>query len=138
MNPRSRFIDEIPQDLCDVQNYFEATAMGSYSGFSGKSFSFGSPSASYRKQDTLRSSEVNRTQSPAVASKPKAPISVEAFKTGDRVKHGKFGAGMVLSAKPTGADVMYEIAFDDVNQDGFSSGKGTVNRIILDGKQIKG
>lgn len=113
MNPRSRFIDEIPQDLCDVQNYFEATAMGSYSGFSGKSFSFGSPSASYRKQDTLRSSEANRTQSSAVASKPKAPVSVEAFKTGDRVKHGKFGAGMVLSAKPMGADVMYEIAFDD-------------------------
>lgn len=35
-------------------------------------------------------------------------------------------------------EILYEIAFDDVNQDGFSSGKGTVNRIILDGKQIKG
>jgi len=35
-------------------------------------------------------------------------------------------------------EILYEIAFDDVNQDGFSSGKGTVNRIMLDGKQIKG
>ncbi len=35
-------------------------------------------------------------------------------------------------------EILYEIAFDDVNQDGFSSGKGTVNRIILDGKQVKG
>jgi len=29
------------------------------------------------------------------------------------------------------------IAFDDVNRDGFSSGKGTLNHVFLDGKQIK-
>ena len=35
-------------------------------------------------------------------------------------------------------EILHEISFDDVNQDGFSSGKGTVKRIILDGKQVKG
>ena len=29
------------------------------------------------------------------------------------------------------------IAFDDVNKDGFSSGRGQVERIFLDGKQVK-
>ena len=35
-------------------------------------------------------------------------------------------------------EILHEISFDDVNQDGFSSGKGTVKCIILDGKQVKG
>lgn len=35
-------------------------------------------------------------------------------------------------------EILHEIAFDDVNQDGFSSGKGTVKQIILNGKRIKG
>ncbi len=113
MNPRSRFVDEIPQDLCDVQNYYEATPMGSYSGFSGKSYSFDSPSVNYRNRETSHNVGVNRAQTSTASSKSKPAVSVESFKTGDRVKHGKFGAGTVLSAKPMGADIMYEIAFDD-------------------------
>ena len=35
-------------------------------------------------------------------------------------------------------EILYEIAFDDVNQDGFSSGKGAIKRILLDGKQVRG
>ena len=33
---------------------------------------------------------------------------------GDRVKHKKFGEGMVLSAKPQNGDTQLEIAFDNV------------------------
>ena len=35
-------------------------------------------------------------------------------------------------------EILHEISFDDVNQDGFSSGKGTVKQIILNGKRIRG
>lgn len=35
-------------------------------------------------------------------------------------------------------EILHEIAFEDVNQDGFSSGKGTVKQIILNGKRIRG
>ena len=35
-------------------------------------------------------------------------------------------------------EILYEITFDDVNRDGFSSGKGTVKQIILDGRRIRG
>lgn len=94
-NPRSRFIDEIPEELID----------------------FG-----YMPQiDTEQ-----------VQKKKKAPISSEFFKkadlasgvgksnvgelfeVGDRVRHYTFGNGEVISAKPMGADVMYEIIFDKV------------------------
>lgn len=36
----------------------------------------------------------------------------ETFVEGDRVKHMTFGEGVILSAKPMGADTMYEINFD--------------------------
>ncbi|MCQ2435739.1 MAG: UvrD-helicase domain-containing protein [Clostridia bacterium] len=39
--------------------------------------------------------------------------TVEFFSAGDRVRHITFGAGTVMSALELGADVMYEIAFDD-------------------------
>lgn len=40
--------------------------------------------------------------------------SVENISTGDRVKHLTFGSGTVLSVREMGADVLYEIAFDNV------------------------
>ena len=38
----------------------------------------------------------------------------EALSAGDRVLHPTFGEGDILSAKPMGADVLYEVAFDRV------------------------
>ena len=35
------------------------------------------------------------------------------YSTGDRVKHDKFGDGLVLSVKPMGNDALLEIAFDE-------------------------
>ena len=45
--------------------------------------------------------------------KKAAPASAQ-FAAGDRVKHMTFGTGEILSVKPMGADVLYEIAFDKV------------------------
>ena len=36
------------------------------------------------------------------------------LKEGDRVSHITFGQGEILSAKPMGADVLYEVVFDKV------------------------
>ncbi|MCD8048154.1 MAG: UvrD-helicase domain-containing protein [Clostridia bacterium] len=45
----------------------------------------------------------------------KADLSGDlSFKPGDRVKHKKFGAGLVVAAEKVGNDVRYEIAFDSV------------------------
>ena len=51
---------------------------------------------------TVNKPIVNKT-----ATSPK-----EKFSPGDRVKHITFGEGEVLSVKPMGADVMYEVMFD--------------------------
>ena len=40
--------------------------------------------------------------------------SGETFSEGDRVSHITFGEGEILSVKPMGADVLYEIAFEKV------------------------
>ena len=37
-----------------------------------------------------------------------------ALKEGDRVSHITFGIGEILSVKPMGADVLYEVVFDKV------------------------
>ncbi len=42
---------------------------------------------------------------------PKGDIS---FKVGDRVKHIKFGEGIIINATPVGSDMHYEIAFESV------------------------
>ena len=40
------------------------------------------------------------------------PASKQTFTPGELVRHGAFGTGMVLSAKPMGGDTLLEIAFD--------------------------
>ncbi len=94
-NPRSRFIDEIPEELVDL-------------GFIPKADSEQTPKSKkpvisrefFKKADLA--SEVGRTE------------TSEQFEVGDRVKHYNFGEGEIISVKPMGADVMYEIIFDAV------------------------
>ena len=42
----------------------------------------------------------------------KAPSAT--FSEGDRVSHMTFGEGEIISVKPMGADILYEISFDKV------------------------
>lgn len=121
-NPRSRFADEIPENICDIQNAYGADRFANlasrygsgtqYSGSGMRSDSYLNPEygAVQRKLGSpsayLQRTSYNKT------SAPSAP-SVKTFTEGARVSHTKFGNGTVLSAKPMGADIMYEIAFDD-------------------------
>lgn len=50
--------------------------------------------------------------SDAFISKPKPDSNGNTFKTGDRIKHPKFGAGTVISAMQFGNDSKLEISFD--------------------------
>jgi len=38
----------------------------------------------------------------------------EQFAPGDRVRHMTFGEGEILSVRPMGADVLYEVVFEKV------------------------
>ncbi len=101
-NPPSRFIGEIPAKLTVSE----------------------SARAEERRKEEIRYAPkiYLRKETPAfdneiTVGKPlvkKAPASAEKFSPGDRVKHAVFGEGEILSVKPMGADLLYEVIFDSV------------------------
>ena len=99
-NPPSRFIGEIPESLVNDP----AKQKKTYQRTSTPFFDSGN----YQRKETIT---VGRT--PTVA-RPASGASRERFAEGDRVVHPTFGEGEILSAKPLGADILYEIAFDKV------------------------
>ncbi len=93
-NKRSRFVEEIPEELLDHQK---------------KTFTIDPnieipvPRAN-RKADIA----VSRTISAATPAKTTAAYSI-----GMRVRHKNFGEGTIISAKPMASDMLLEIAFDE-------------------------
>ncbi len=103
VNPPSRFLEEIPSELIveDVpytpptydrkpRTYFSATEEKSRPDFSDGGFTL--------------------MQKPRVMSGDPPP----ALSEGDRVRHLTFGEGEILSVRPMGSDILYEVVFDRV------------------------
>ena len=109
-NPPSRFVDEIPSELCDRAD--EHTVRASYRFSDDGSFSYGK-----KKYGTSYGNgpyRPGRTSQPSANRAPSTNSPLETFSDGDRVKHSTFGTGTVISVKKMGADLMYEIDFDKV------------------------
>lgn len=92
-NPRSRFIDEIPEELVDL-------------GYIPKP----DPEQSPRSKKPVISREFFKKAD--IASEIGRSETSEQFEVGDRVRHYNFGEGEIITVKPMGADIMYEIIFD--------------------------
>ena len=138
-NPLSRFVSEIPSSLVEKLDDTDAgavrvTGYGSY-GYGGTSGGFGrsvygngrGAEAPVTQKRTYYSESASRT--PITQSRPttsaerltvggasntKKPAAKQVFAPGDRVKHLNFGVGEILSVKPMGADILYEIVFESV------------------------
>ena len=96
-NPRSRFVNEIPKDLCE-----------NLSAPSGAWNKIQTPSRS--AQGSYDYSNVFRRPEP-----PKKPVSSGvSYSAGMCVKHTTFGEGLITKVTPMGNDAMLEIAFDTV------------------------
>lgn len=95
-NPRSRFIDEIPEEIIDF-------------GYIAKP---DPEKPANRQRKPAISREFYKTAD--LAAGVGKTDSVETFKVGDRVSHITFGEGEIISVKPMGADLLYEIMFDSV------------------------
>ena len=107
-NLPSRFLKDIPESLCvsdefegsvprpQVKVYFSETQTGNTYG--GRSATAYSP----------------RPAQSRVAEPPKRPTGDLTLKEGDRVSHATFGEGEIMSKRPMGSDVLYEVAFDRV------------------------
>ena len=137
-NPLSRFASEIPSSLVEKLDDTDAGAVrvsgyGSY-GYGSASGGFGrsvygsrGAEAPVTQKRTYYSESASRTPITPTrpttsaerltvggASAPKKPTARPTFAPGDRVKHLNFGVGEILSVKPMGADVLYEIVFETV------------------------
>jgi DNA helicase-2/ATP-dependent DNA helicase PcrA len=102
MNPASRFIKEIPEDLLEGVE-LHARSAGSPFGTRGRS-SFGVSSAS--------------SANPAVRKPVMRPVAASStggdelsWKVGDKAEHGKWGIGTVVSVKGEGESTELDIAF---------------------------
>ena len=93
-NPVSRFAEEIPESL--IETVAEPKKTGN----------FDMPSYVKKPNNAVKESTV-------FDMKPKKE-AVTAILPGTRVVHASFGKGEILSARPMGADVLYEVAFDNV------------------------
>ena len=91
-NMPSRFLKEIPEELCSFEGYRRAPAKSEYS--SGRT--------SYL--------DIN-----AYSKAPAAPkTSAAKYAAGQKVSHKFFGEGLILSVKPMGGDMLLEVAFNTV------------------------
>ena len=107
MNPASRFISEIPEDLIEGVEQEIRTSFGSGSG--GRSFgssgtTFGAPKSSFTAPMSTRKPVMR----PVAAASGGEDVG---WKVGDKAEHGKWGIGTVVSVKGQGEGTELDIAF---------------------------
>ncbi len=101
-NPISRFVGEIPEYLIDKDVPFAQRDTGYTRTYIKDSQNTGYTYKPKRAESVFATEE---------RPKPKGNLTL---KEGDRVSHITFGVGEILSARPMGADVLYEVIFDKV------------------------
>jgi DNA helicase-2/ATP-dependent DNA helicase PcrA len=119
-NPISRFVTEIPTELIyndtpRSQDYrpqgivFGSLAKEQTSYYGQKSSYSSTSTYSSRSNGVGDAITVGKSFSNPIKKSPSA-----TFSEGDRVSHMTFGEGEIISVKPMGADILYEISFDKV------------------------
>ncbi len=98
-NMPSRFVKEIPDELCEI------------SGLASKTVKTSVASSSF---NTTRPRSSGFTSSFTTASKPVASTASTTYSVGQQVSHKTFGIGTILSVTPMANDHILEIAFDNV------------------------
>ncbi|WHY86749.1 DNA helicase PcrA [Neobacillus novalis] len=114
MNPASRFISEIPEDL--IEGVEPENRMNTPFGSSGRTF--GSSGNSFGSSRTSSFGAPRSFAPPAAKRKPVTrPVSAASsgeetgWKVGDKAEHGKWGTGTVVSVKGQGEGTELDIAF---------------------------
>jgi DNA helicase-2/ATP-dependent DNA helicase PcrA len=114
MNPASRFIAEIPQDLIEGVETEQQTSRP----FNAGGRSFGSSGASFGSSGTSFGTARSTFTTPTTPRKPvMRPTSAASggeetgWKVGDKAEHGKWGIGTVVSVKGQGEGTELDIAF---------------------------
>lgn len=101
-NPLSRFIKEIPDEY--INDETEEYDIYAYTPARHNVKTYYSESSEYAVR---RHTEIPQPQ------KKQNYAPTEVLAVGDRVSHRVFGEGEIFSVKPMGADVLYEVVFDN-------------------------
>ncbi len=101
-NRPSRFLSEIPEELLDLEKTEPRRKKTMQEPVFHAEKKRPAVSGEMYKKPSLYKNTANRGG------------TAERFAPGDTVTHAVFGSGMVISAKPVGSDMLYEIAFDNV------------------------
>jgi DNA helicase-2/ATP-dependent DNA helicase PcrA len=124
-NPPSRFLDEIPQALVEsVQGSRRASRSGgSYRDGSAYDRSYSRGSAGDEPNGRTfgaSGTAANRDRMVEAALRPNAPVPSGAdrlgLRTGDDVRHGKWGEGVVLSVEGAGDKAEVVVRFPDAGE----------------------
>ena len=110
-NRPSRFLQDIPAQLLDVDNRSSRPTYG------GASYSFGGSRYTAAEETPARPavSSPAHTATKATRSVFSAPKAAPCtLKAGDVVRHGTFGVGVVQKVTPMGNDSLLEIRFEGV------------------------
>ena len=132
--PVSRFVSEIPEELLEKEGGMSAhatqiprpnmgtggyggrtagTATGGYGNRTANSGNAGGYGA-YGARNQARERPHDSVTVAQPIFKRREAASEGTFAAGDRVKHAVFGAGEILSVRPMGSDILYEVIFDKV------------------------
>lgn len=98
-NQPSRFISEMPDEVVDRETPPDVVENANEQ-----------PTSSRQRKNVISKEFFRKT---AVAGGIGRASSIERFEAGDEVQHLTFGHGTVISVQEMGADLLYEIAFDN-------------------------
>ncbi len=106
-NPKSRFVNEIPDEYIDEYIERDTNFFGDFPQRNTSNY------PAYRTKFEQRQPQRNdiTVGKPTVA---KATAPATELVPGDRVRHLTFGDGEIISAKKIAADTLYEVMFDKV------------------------
>lgn len=105
-NMSSRFLKEIPTELCEISG-----AQRNISG--GYGYEISKSGYSYSGKPVFSNSNAAKPKSTYVASVSSTATPKTEYKKGMRVKHKVFGVGLILNTTPMGGDNLLEIAFEE-------------------------
>ena len=104
-NPVSRFVEEIPAELISKEDLTEMHQAESVMHTERQR----RRAPVYTDRLTVGQQAVGRADADIMARRKS---DMEALKPGDRVVHQTFGDGVILSVKPMGVDILFEVMFD--------------------------
>ncbi len=111
-NMPSRFLKEIPKDICEISGYSPRITSSPYDGYNSYKSNY-YEGGIYRKEQPQAPLKSAHSSTNYRAATPKKAATT-TYQKGMRVRHKAFGEGTVLNTTPMGGDFLIEIAFDSV------------------------